>query len=176
VEATLARYLTPLFVAALLLLLNTAPALAHAEFVSGAPGPGDEVVASPVELVIEFSQDLDPSRTSLEVRDASGVTVARGGEVGDGPREFRLALPELAPGAYEVRWTSFSAEDGELARGSYDFTLVAAPSPSISATPSPTTVPDGASPRGADAVLIPIVVALLAVGAIGIWLVRRKSA
>jgi methionine-rich copper-binding protein CopC len=140
-------------VAALLLMLFVGPALAHAAFVSGTPGPGDEVAGSPVGLVIEFSQNLDPSRTSLEVRDASGASLARGGEVGQGPREFRLALPELPRGEYEVRWTTFSAEDSELARGSYTFTIVAVPSfspslsPSLSPSSSPSPIPSStASP------------------------------
>lgn len=185
-------------VAALFLILLPGPAFAHAAFVSGTPGPGDDVSGSLAELVIEFSQDLDPSRTSLEIRDASGASVARGGELGVGPREFRLAVPQLVPGKYEVRWTSFSAEDGELARGSYAFTVVAAaslspslspsPTPSLSPSLSPTPVraPSAPSPTAGPsvddtsttddgAVLIPVVVALLIVGGIGFWLVRRRA-
>src|SRR3990172_333331 len=67
------------------------------------PGPGEEVAGSPSELVATFNQDLDPSRTSLEVRDALGASLARGGELGQGSREFRLILPRLGPGEYEVR-------------------------------------------------------------------------
>lgn len=185
-------------VAALLLFAHAQSVLAHAAFVSGSPGPGDELVGSPAELVIAFSQDLDPSRTSLEVRDAGGAVVARGGEPGDGPREFRLALPELAPGAYEVRWTSFSAEDGELARDTYTFTVVASPSPSPSATaaptptsastrssptavpPTPSSSPSGepgdAAAGGDGAVILPILAAALVVAAITVWLLRRRSA
>lgn len=187
-------------VAALSAMLFVAPAFAHAAFVSGTPGPGAEVAGSPEALVITFSQDLDPSRTSLEVRDASGASVARGGGLGDGPREFRLALPELAPGRYEVRWTSFSAEDGELARDSYTFAVVAAPSPSPS--PSPTPIPSSSpspspsptrgpatpvpSPRavepagpapaaGDGAVIIPILAASLVIAGLAVWLVRRRA-
>ena len=90
-----------------------APVLGHAALESATPGPGDRVTGSPMELVAQFSQDLDPTRTSLEVRDATGARVARGGDPGNTPREFRLDLPELAPGKYEVRWTSSSTEDGE---------------------------------------------------------------
>ena len=184
--------------AALLLMVYSASAYAHAAFVSGIPGPGDEVSGPPDELVISFSQDLDPSRTSLEVRDATGTSLARGGELGNGPREFRLALPELAPGAYEVRWTSFSAEDGELARDSYTFTVVAAPSPSPSPSPSPTPstppspsptpvpatpssspsatpVPGDTAAAGDGVVLLPILAASLVIGAIGVWLLRRRA-
>lgn len=186
--------------AALLLMLYSPSAFAHAAFVSGTPGLGDEVAGSPDELVITFSQDLDPSRTSLEVRDASGSSIARGGELGAGPREFRLTLPELAPGTYEVRWTSFSAEDGELARDSYTFTVVAAPSPlpsqspsatpssSPSPSPSPTPPPvtpvpspsvvepaDDTSAGGDGAVVIPIVAASLVIAGLAVWLARRRA-
>ena len=189
--------------ASLLSQLVIVPALAHAALESATPGPGDEVAGSPDELVLQFSQDLDPSRTSIELRDAAGARMARGGALGEGPREFRLSVPELAPGEYEVRWTSFSAEDGELARDAYTFTVVAAaspsPSPTASATaalspsatpaptlatttpaaPSPSTVPTGgeasqsADPEG---VLVPIVAALLVIAGIALWLARRRVA
>lgn len=185
--------------AALLVLPFAASvALGHAELESAAPGPNDEVVGSRSELVAQFSQNLDASRTSLEVRDAAGTRVARGGEPGDGPREFRLALPELEPGTYEVRWTSFSKEDGELARGSYKFTVAAAPSPTPSptappskaptepptpapsaiATPAPTVAPapggDAGTAGDSGALLIPILASLLVVGGLGAWLLRRR--
>lgn len=182
--------------ALLLVLLTPTVALAHAELVSATPGPDDEVVGSPAVLVAQFSQDLDPSRSSLVVVDAAGTTVAEGGEPGDGPRELRLELPELAPGVYEVRWTSFSADDGELDRGTYTFTVLAEPTPSpIAATPSPvaptpspaaptpspaaptpapTAPPD--QPTGVDdlGVLLPIGVALVVAAAIVVWLLRRQ--
>lgn len=181
-------------VAALLLLLQPAPVLGHAAFVSGTPGPGDELVGPPDELVIEFSQDLNPSRTSLEVRDASGASLARGGELGDGPREFRLTLPELLPGEYTVRWTSFSREDGELARDTYSFTVVTAPNPSLSPSPSPSaaaspsptpvpataaptpgTVPVGPAAGGDGGAILPILAASVLVAAIAVWLLRRRA-
>ena len=189
-------FVIALVCAALMSLLAT-PALAHAELVSATPGPGEEVESSPSELVATFNQDLDTSRTSLEVRDVTGSAVAKGGELGDGPREFRLALPRLAPGKYTVRWTSFSAEDGELARDSYTFTVLAAPSPSPSPTPNPTPsvstsasptpvpampspspvatpLPGGTDAAGDGVILIPILATSLVVGAIGVWLLRRR--
>ena len=188
--------------AALLLILVPETALGHAAFVSGSPGPGDNVVGSPAELAITFSQDLDPSRTSLEIRDASGRTLAKGGELGDGPREFRLALPDLQAGKYSVRWTSFSSEDNELARDTYSFTVIAAPSPSPSPSASPTTPPSlspsaPASPTlspmpaspvpppsagaggqtaasGDGLVVVPILAAALLVGGLMVWLLHRR--
>ncbi len=194
--------LRALLSASLLSQLLIAPASAHAALQSATPGPGDEVPGSPVELVLRFTQDLDPSRTSLDVRDAVGASVARGGELGEGPREFRLSVPALLPGEYEVRWTTYSAEDGELARDVYTFTVVAVaspspsptarttPAPSPSATPAPTlAATSSATPtptadpkqRGASdsadlaGAIVPIVVALLVVGAVAIWLTRRRT-
>lgn len=186
-----------LIVAALLaaLLLLPGVAIGHAELETATPGPGDEVVGSPTQIVATFSQDLDMSRTTMEVRDASGTTVAEGPVLGDGKRELVLALPELAPGEYEVRWTSFSAEDSELERGRYSFTVLPAPNPSPDLTVAPTAAATAAAPTappstpspGASATaapvessdsglaaLLPIGVAVIALLAIGAWLLRRR--
>lgn len=190
------------FLAALVLTLLLAPSVvAHAELESATPGPGDDVVGSPTELIAQFSQNLDPSRTVLEVRDSVGTRLARGGEPGDSPREFRLALPDLAPGEYEVRWTSFSSEDGELARDSYTFTVSPEPSPSPSPTATPSTRPSAAptptatvsptatgTPTPAPSVdpapptppasiletVLPIAATALVVAAVAVWLLRRR--
>lgn len=185
---------------AVFLCALASPVLAHAELISAQPGPGDRLTLAPSELVAKFTQDLDPSRSSLELRDASGTRIVKGGELGSGPREFRLDLPELAPGKYEVRWVSLSTEDGEIFRGTYTFEIVAAtptptpapPSltsamPSASTTPTsslpsrssiPSPIPTQGSVPGAselDAVVIlPIVVTALVVAVFGVWMLRRQ--
>lgn len=123
-----------------LLSLSALPAIAHAELVSASPGPDEVVIGSPDELVAEFDQDLNPSRTSFRVRDDTRAIVAEGGQPGESPREWQLDLPELAPGEYLVQYTSFSAEDGEIHRGDYSFTVEeAVASPTPPPLPSPTT-------------------------------------
>jgi LPXTG-motif cell wall-anchored protein len=189
-----------------ILLLIVAPVAAHAELVSAEPGPGDEVTGSPAEIVAVFSQDLGASRTSLQVLDADGAEVAQGGEPGSGPREWVLALPELAPGTYTVRYTTFSAEDDELHRGDYAFTVLAAPSPSPSPSPSPPPSPSpspaasppapsassapsiapsaAASPAPGDptgsgdtvTTLAVIGVAVAMIAGVAYWLLRRRPA
>ena len=129
--------------AALAISFAVTPASAHSALLSATPGP-DETVTSPDAVVASFSQDLDPSRTSMAVRNAAGEEIARGGEVGDTPRDWRLDLPGLSPGTYEVRYTTFSAEDGELHRGRYSFTVIAS-----TPSPAPTSVPSS-TPRDSD--------------------------
>ena len=194
-DRMLRRLLSTLVCASVALALAS-PVLAHAALTSATPGPGDVVTGSPTEIVAQFTQNLDASRTTLEVRDAAGTSLASGGELGDGPREFRLALPVLVPGVYEVRWTTYSAEDAEIGRDTYTFEVVAAPTPpptpttrpSAEASPSPSPspiVPSAApspSPEPVDApasgvdpsIIIPIVVALGAVVAFLVWALRRQ--
>jgi hypothetical protein len=108
-----------------------------------------------------------------------------------------LALPSLAAGAYEIRWTTASALDGDLDRGTTTFTYApaapsaspssaasatpaasaaATPSPSIAATvaPSPSGTGQPASASTSD-LLIPIVVAVILVAGLGYWLLRGRS-
>ena len=188
--------------AALFLLALASPSVfAHSELETAEPGDDAVVVGSPTELVTTWTQDLDPSRTSLDVRAPDGSRVVRGGTIDPAdPRRMTLALPELAPGTYEVRWTSFSSEDDELARGRYRFTVEAEPSPTAtvqpSATAEPASTPSATStatatpgpsavvaspapePPPADesgaAVVVPIVVAALVVLGVAAWILKRR--
>ena len=124
--------------AMLLALVPVSSVLGHAELTEAAPGPDEVVALVPAELVARFSQDLRTDRTSIELRDPSGQTIAIGAKEPDKARVQRMALPPLSPGEYEVRWVSYSAEDDELARGRYRFTVSEAPaSPAPVPCPSP---------------------------------------
>ena len=183
-----------------LFALASSNVMAHSELETAEPSDDAVVIGSPTELVTTWSQDLDPSRTSLDVRAPDGSRVVRVGWVNRAaPRRMTLVLPELAPGTYEVRWTSFSAEDDELARGRYRFTVEAEPSPTPTQRPSSTpepastasTTPTGPAtstpsavaspapePPPADgsgpAVVVPIVVAALVVLAVAAWILNRR--
>ena len=114
---------------ALVLLSALAPGavLAHAELDTVDPADASTVEVAPTEIVMTFTQDLDPSQSSIVVV-TGGSEVASGGEFDPAdPRRMTLALPSLEPGAYEVRWTTLSAEDNELARGVTSFTFTPPP-------------------------------------------------
>jgi methionine-rich copper-binding protein CopC len=186
--------------AAVLLALASAlvPAivLAHAELDTVTPADGSTIDVAPTEIVMTFTQDLDASRSSI-VLVLGGAEVASGGAVdASAPRQMTLALPALEPGAYEIRWTTFSAEDSEIDRGVTTFTLTPppptpAPTPTLapSATPAPTPSPTASpsttpapSPSGSGTptssttdILIPIIAAVILVGGLGYWLMRRRS-
>jgi len=179
--------------------LLPASVLAHAELDTVEPADGSTVEVAPTEIVMTFTQDVDIARSSIVVV-TGGTEVANGGEVDPAaPRTMTLALPALEPGAYEVRWTTFSAEDGEgPERGVTTFTFTpppptstpvptptpepsATPAPTAASTPSPTASP-APSPSAETApttstadVLIPIIVAVLLIAGLAYWLTRRRS-
>lgn len=182
-----------------LMLLTPTAVTAHAALDIATPADGATVEGSPAEVAGTYTQDLVADGSSLQLRDAAGTVIATGGV--DPADERRLVisdLPALAPGAYEVRSTTLSAEDDEVDRATWTFTVVAAPTraptetpaataepttePSVeptvapSATTAPTPVdhedPPGASDR--DAVL-PIIAGLAVVLIAGVVLLGRRD-
>lgn len=180
------------------LLLVPAVVLGHAELDSPTPPDGATVEGSPVTIEATFTEALDADDSSLQLRDASGTVVASGGVVeGDDLRMAIDPLPELAPGEYEVRWTTLSAEDPHVERGTWSFTVTAAPTPEPTPAPTPTaaasdspttepttppTVAPSPSPSGdgdpaaeGGDVILPIVAALAIVAIAGAVLLGRRS-
>lgn len=138
------RTIRPAAVLAILALLLLGPTAvsAHAELDIATPADGAEITGSPPEVSGTFTQDVDPDGSSLQLRDEAGDVIATGGVDPDDPRRMVIAdLPDLAPGEYEVRWTTISAEDDELARDRWSFTVIAAPTPSPAPTPTATAAP-----------------------------------
>ena len=173
--------------------------LAHAALDTVTPADQSTVAGSPAGIVMTFVENLDPARSSIRVVDAAGTVVAEGGTVpGGNPREMDLALAtSLAAGVYTIRWTTFSTEDNEQARGTTTFTVAAASTPSPSPTPSVATAAPSVAPSVAPSIppagsaspsapptapaastsdaVIPIVAALLVLAGLGVWLLRGRS-
>jgi methionine-rich copper-binding protein CopC len=70
---------------------------AHAELDTSEPADGATVAVAPTEIVMTFTQDLDPGRSSIVVV-TGGAEIASGGEIDPSePRQMTLALPALEP-------------------------------------------------------------------------------
>lgn len=185
--------------AAFLLISLPLPAAAHAELASANPADGSAVEGLPDEIVLVFTEAVDAGRSSIELRSSADAVLATGGaDPADATRMIiePPALPELAPGAYTIRWTAV-ADDGHVERGTIGFTVTApaptptpTPAPSVTPTPtvssaptpdvtaSPTPAPSAAPTEpagGSGDVLIPIVAGLVLLGAFGAWLLRRRG-
>jgi methionine-rich copper-binding protein CopC len=147
------RALAALLAATVVAALPAAVA-AHSELESSSPAAGEVVVGGPTEITGEFSEPVDPGRSSLELRGPDGARIARGGVPEGGPatRMTIAGIPPLAPGRYTVRWTTVTADDDGVERGTFRFSVEAAtpapesPEPTSTATPLP---PPGETPTPA---------------------------
>jgi methionine-rich copper-binding protein CopC len=136
------RIRTAVAFAMLALFVLPAVVLAHAELEKATPKDGATVEGTPAEISGMYSESMDPKGSSLRLLDAAGTELAKGGvDPDDAKRMVITDLPELAPGTYTVKSTSKSAEDGDIDRKEWTFTVVAAPTPSPSPPPTPTAPP-----------------------------------
>jgi methionine-rich copper-binding protein CopC len=182
-----------LVLGALIALALPITASAHADLVSATPADKSTVNGTPTEIVLTFSESLDPAKSSMILRDPSGSQVAKAGVDPAEDTVMRLTPPALEPGAYEIDWTS-AALDGHLLRGKVTFTVtaptpsptvaptlpasaVASATPATSAAPTPSpassAVPAPASTSGAD-VVVPVLVAIVLIAVLGAWLLRGR--
>jgi copper resistance protein C len=115
--------------------------LAHAELQRAIPADG-ETVTDPVTVVTgSYSQDL-AANSKLLVKDASGATVATGSvDPGNVRRMIARPASPLGNGAYEVQSTSVSADDGDIERVQWTFTVALAASASPTEVASPSAEP-----------------------------------
>ena len=195
--------------ASALLLIALLPGVAHAHAQLDKPTPADKAtVTQPVTVVSgTFVERVNPDGSKLVVKLVGGGTVAQGG-VDPGNAKQMVATPAtpLGSGAYLVEWTTISLDDGELARGTWTFTVAVTPTasptpvttatpvasatvaPSVAPSPTPSTAyaPTSAGPTpvpsaggdttgsGSD-VVVPILVALIVLGAGAAYLLSRRN-
>ncbi len=110
-------------IAALSLLVSARPALAHSQLVSSSPGAGQVLAQPPTELLLVFSEALEPGYSTVDLVDGQGRTLETG--IGNpDPSDSRVLIvpvPGLADGAYTVVWRVLSTADGHETSGSITF-------------------------------------------------------
>lgn len=137
-------------------LLTPPVAAAHAALDIATPADGAAVEGTPAEVAGTYTQTLETDGSSIQLRDAAGTVIATGGvDPTDDRRLVIVELPPLARGEYEVRSTTLSAEDGEIDRATWTFSVTAAPTPSPSPTPAPTDAPSAAPSAGPSVTAAP---------------------
>jgi copper resistance protein C len=182
--------------AVLLLIALPSAVAAHSELVTATPEDGATVPAGPIDIIGTFSEELAPN-SHMDVRDASGTVV---GQAAIDEKTMRIGLEGLQPGRYSVRWTTVTADDNGVLRGSWSFTVAAAASPSLTPTSSAVSAPPSASAAASPSssavaspvpspssggtnttgtsstdVLLPILAAILVIGLLGLALIRRRT-
>ena len=173
----------------------------HSELQTPTPADKSSVTTPVTQVSGTFTESIKKDGSSLLVKDATGTTVAQGG-VDPADDKVMTASPTtpLGNGSYTVQWTTISADDGDLARGTWTFTMAVAATPSpaattgASASAAPTATPSAvptvaptpaASPSasgggsdksgGGSDVILPIVIALVVLGAGAAYLLSRRG-
>ena len=116
------RSITMLAASAALLVGGTVAALAHAHLVRATPAAGGTVQAAPTEVMLRFSEKLEPKFSSVIVRDSEGKQVSKGDAIVDKSDRMIMVLPPLEPGVYKVEWRVMSADTHKV-DGDFTFTV-----------------------------------------------------
>jgi copper transport protein len=153
-----------------LLVLLTLPraAEAHANLIHSTPAAGALLDAAPEELVLEYTEDLDPGFTRVQLFNSKNQVIEPGPGAIDpaAPKVLRLALGELPKDSYTAIYRVRSAVDGHVSEGSVPFGVgVAATTGSLipaPGTPDPAT--EAPPPLDTAARWLSLLLAALALG------------
>ena len=102
-------------------LLGATAAEAHAKLVSSNPG-ANATVAAPKQLVLKFSEKLQPKFSGADVAMPGMVTPAKVSFAKDGRTMIVQPTAALMAGAYTVKWHAVTADTHRM-QGTYSFTV-----------------------------------------------------
>jgi methionine-rich copper-binding protein CopC len=103
----------------------TAPlAAAHVAVKQTIPAADAMLAAAPPEILLTFTEKIEPAFSSVTLKDARGVAVGAVKSRIDAsdPATLRLVAPVLAPGMYGVQWIAVG-RDGHRRSGDFKFTV-----------------------------------------------------
>lgn len=105
------------------LALYATHALAHAFLSTATPPVGSTVPRAPSQVLINFTEGVEPLFSTIVVQDASGARVDTGKvRLEGGDTHLAIGLKPLPPGTYKVIWHA-TAVDTHKTQGEYTFTV-----------------------------------------------------
>jgi methionine-rich copper-binding protein CopC len=118
------RRLAITFLATIAALTMASAASAHAHLLSSLPAANGTVPVAPREIVITFTEALEPRFSTIEVQDAAGHRVDTGDAhvPSDNAKRLSVGLKPLTRGTYKVLWHVTSI-DTHRSEGTFDFTV-----------------------------------------------------
>ncbi len=111
---------------ALILALGLAlPVLAHAVLLRSIPDANASLQTAPAQIELFFSEQLDPTFSSITVLNADGTAIDNKDARVDtsDPTHMVVSVPSLPDGVYTVSWKALSAADGHLTTGAFPFAV-----------------------------------------------------
>ena len=97
---------------------------AHAFLNQAVPSVDGKVPTSPKEIRLTFSEGVEPRFSGIDLAAGDGRIIATGPAFVDpgNDKQLVLALPQLVPGRYRVRWHVVSV-DTHRTKGEYSFAV-----------------------------------------------------
>jgi len=97
-------------------------AFAHAHLDRSMPAAGATLKDAPPEVMLWFTEAVEPKFSTIEVRDATGATVQDGAAsaVPGNTAQLRIKLKPVAAGTYTVKWRVLSV-DTHRSQGDFTF-------------------------------------------------------
>lgn len=111
-----------LALAGALVLASVTPAMAHDELISSDPADGENLVAAPETVTLEFSAEVLTVGAAVVVTDPAGTDWVRADPQVDGSVVIAALSPDMPNDAYELRWRVVSS-DGHPISGIVLFTV-----------------------------------------------------
>jgi methionine-rich copper-binding protein CopC len=96
-------------------------AVAHSPLDGTTPANGSIVSDMPVEVLMDFKDDIRLTRVTLSHAGSRAINVDLGGQK-TFAQEFALPMQDMGPGSYVVEWRGLGA-DGHALNGTFNFTL-----------------------------------------------------
>jgi len=104
-----------------LMLITTGIAWAHAYLDHASPRVGNTVSQAPKEVMLWFTEKIEPAFSTIEVRNEQGALVSSGKATVVGDRtQMRVPVKALPPGTYKVIWRVLSV-DTHRTQGDFTF-------------------------------------------------------
>ncbi|GAB2606014.1 hypothetical protein Aab01nite_00880 [Paractinoplanes abujensis] len=153
-------------------LSPSSPAWAHAQLLSSVPAAGAVLPASPGLVTLRFSEELNPSFTTVVVSDAAQRRVPAGQPVIAAATATVAVESPVADGAYTVAYRVVS-KDGHTVQGSYPFTVGAAP-PAVPPAQAVAGTGSGGVPAAVLAGVVVVGVLLVGLAAYFLLTARRR--
>ncbi len=107
-----------------LMALPAGRADAHAFLRHASPPVGSTLATPPRQVVLDFTEKVEPRFSAIEVQDAAGARVDANDlhAAPDDARRLIIGLKPLAPGSYKVVW-HITSVDTHRTEGAYGFTV-----------------------------------------------------
>ncbi len=142
---------------------------AHANLVRSEPQAGATLEVAPEAVVLEFSEELDPEFSRVQLIDERNQKIVAGAEIdASSPRVLRLTLGTLPKGVYTAIWRVRSLVDGHVTEGSVPFGVGVVVNQTSRIPPPGTPEPATPTPPPGSSILrwLSLLTAALALGTI----------